>query len=36
MTAKVTIAEVERVAELANLELSPEESRSMLRACCTI
>jgi aspartyl-tRNA(Asn)/glutamyl-tRNA(Gln) amidotransferase subunit C len=30
MTAKVTIAEVERVAELANLELSPEESRSML------
>ena len=30
MTAKVTIAEVERVAELANLELAPEESRSML------
>ena len=30
MTAKVTIADVERVAELANLELEPEESRSML------
>jgi aspartyl-tRNA(Asn)/glutamyl-tRNA(Gln) amidotransferase subunit C len=30
MTAKVTVADVERVAELANLELEPEESRSML------
>ena len=30
MTAKVTIADVERVAELANLELEPEESRSLL------
>ena len=30
MTAKVTVADVERVAELANLELEPEESRSLL------
>jgi aspartyl-tRNA(Asn)/glutamyl-tRNA(Gln) amidotransferase subunit C len=30
MSAKVTIADVERVAELANLELEPEESQSML------
>jgi|SRR5208282_3154076 aspartyl-tRNA(Asn)/glutamyl-tRNA(Gln) amidotransferase subunit C len=30
MSAKVTIADVERVAELANLELAPEESQSML------
>ena len=30
MTAKVTVADVERVAQLANLELEPEESRSML------
>jgi aspartyl-tRNA(Asn)/glutamyl-tRNA(Gln) amidotransferase subunit C len=29
MTAKVTAADVERVAELANLELEPEETRSM-------
>ncbi len=31
MTARVTVADVERVAELANLELNAEESRSMLR-----
>jgi len=31
MTDKVTVADVERVAELANLELEPEESRAMLR-----
>jgi aspartyl-tRNA(Asn)/glutamyl-tRNA(Gln) amidotransferase subunit C len=30
MTAKVTIADVKRVAELANLELEPAESQSML------
>jgi aspartyl-tRNA(Asn)/glutamyl-tRNA(Gln) amidotransferase subunit C len=30
MTAKVTVTEVERVAELANLELQPEETQSML------
>lgn len=30
MTEKVTVADVERVAELANLELEPEESRNML------
>jgi len=30
MTDKVTVADVERVAELANLELEPEESRAML------
>jgi aspartyl/glutamyl-tRNA(Asn/Gln) amidotransferase C subunit len=30
MTAKVTVADVERVAELANLELKPEETRNML------
>jgi aspartyl-tRNA(Asn)/glutamyl-tRNA(Gln) amidotransferase subunit C len=30
MTAKVTAADVERVAELANLELQPEETKSML------
>jgi len=30
MTEKVTVADVERVAELANLELEPEESRAML------
>jgi aspartyl-tRNA(Asn)/glutamyl-tRNA(Gln) amidotransferase subunit C len=30
MTANVTIADVERVAELANLELKPEETQSML------
>lgn len=30
MAAKVTIEEVERVAELANLELSPEEKPRML------
>lgn len=30
MTERVSIADVERVAELANLELEPEESRSML------
>ena len=29
MTEQVTIADVERVAELANLELDPEESRSL-------
>ena len=31
MTAKVTVKEVERVAELANLELGPEETPAMLR-----
>jgi aspartyl-tRNA(Asn)/glutamyl-tRNA(Gln) amidotransferase subunit C len=31
MTAKVTVAEVERVAELAHLELAPEEIEPMLR-----
>jgi aspartyl-tRNA(Asn)/glutamyl-tRNA(Gln) amidotransferase subunit C len=31
MTAKVTVSDVERVAELANLELQPEESKSMLQ-----
>jgi aspartyl-tRNA(Asn)/glutamyl-tRNA(Gln) amidotransferase subunit C len=31
MTAKVTVADVERVAELANLELKPEETRNMLQ-----
>lgn len=30
MTAKVTVADVERVAELANLELEPHESKSMV------
>jgi aspartyl-tRNA(Asn)/glutamyl-tRNA(Gln) amidotransferase subunit C len=30
MTAKVSVADVERVAELANLELTPEESVHML------
>lgn len=30
MADKVTVADVERVAELANLELEPEESRSMV------
>jgi aspartyl-tRNA(Asn)/glutamyl-tRNA(Gln) amidotransferase subunit C len=30
MTANVTIADVERMAELANLELKPEETQSML------
>lgn len=30
MTAKVTVTDVERVAELANLELEPDESRSMV------
>jgi aspartyl-tRNA(Asn)/glutamyl-tRNA(Gln) amidotransferase subunit C len=30
MTAKVTVADVERVAELANLELEPRETQSML------
>src|ERR1700753_989392 len=30
MTSKVTVADVDRVAELANLQLEPEESRSML------
>ncbi|MGC1460685.1 MAG: Asp-tRNA(Asn)/Glu-tRNA(Gln) amidotransferase subunit GatC [Terracidiphilus sp.] len=30
MTAKVTVEEVERVAELAHLELTPEETGSML------
>ena len=30
MTAKVTVEEVERVAELANLELAPEETGRML------
>jgi len=31
MTAKVTVADVERVAELAHLELAPEEIEPMLR-----
>jgi aspartyl-tRNA(Asn)/glutamyl-tRNA(Gln) amidotransferase subunit C len=31
MTAKVTVEEVERVAELAHLELKPEEMPAMLR-----
>ncbi len=31
MTAKVTVEEVERVAELAHLELTPEETGPMLR-----
>ena len=31
MTAKVTVADVERVAELAHLELAPEETSRMLR-----
>jgi aspartyl-tRNA(Asn)/glutamyl-tRNA(Gln) amidotransferase subunit C len=31
MTAKVTVEDVERVAELANLELAPEERPRMLR-----
>ena len=30
MTAKVTVEEVDRVAELAHLELKPDESRAML------
>jgi aspartyl-tRNA(Asn)/glutamyl-tRNA(Gln) amidotransferase subunit C len=30
MTVKVTVEEVERVAELAHLELQPEETRRML------
>ncbi|HVC47538.1 MAG TPA: Asp-tRNA(Asn)/Glu-tRNA(Gln) amidotransferase subunit GatC [Terracidiphilus sp.] len=30
MTAKVTVEDVARVAELAHLELTPEESRGML------
>ena len=30
MAAKVTVEEVERVAELAHLELKPEETRGML------
>jgi aspartyl-tRNA(Asn)/glutamyl-tRNA(Gln) amidotransferase subunit C len=30
MTAKVTTKDVDRVAELANLELSPEETRGMV------
>jgi aspartyl-tRNA(Asn)/glutamyl-tRNA(Gln) amidotransferase subunit C len=30
MTAKVTVDEVDRVAELAHLELKPDESRAML------
>src|SRR5271165_4849512 len=30
MTAKVTVEQVERVAELAHLELTPEETGSML------
>ena len=30
MTAKVTVEEVERVAELAHLELTPEETGGML------
>lgn len=30
MTAKVTVEEVERVAELAHLELKPEETSAML------
>lgn len=31
MTAKVTVEEVQRVAELAHLELRPEETPAMLR-----
>jgi aspartyl-tRNA(Asn)/glutamyl-tRNA(Gln) amidotransferase subunit C len=31
MTAKVTVEDVERVAELAHLELAPEETPRMLR-----
>jgi aspartyl-tRNA(Asn)/glutamyl-tRNA(Gln) amidotransferase subunit C len=31
MSAKVTVADVERVAELAHLELAPEEFEPMLR-----
>jgi len=31
MTDKVTVADVERVAELAHLELAPEETDRMLR-----
>jgi len=31
MTARVTVKEVARVAELAHLELAPEETQSMLR-----
>ena len=31
MTARVTVEEVERVAELAHLELRPEETPAMLR-----
>lgn len=31
MTAKVTVEDVERVAELANLELKPVETQSMLK-----
>ncbi len=31
MTAKVSVADVERVAELAHLELTPEETEPMLR-----
>jgi aspartyl-tRNA(Asn)/glutamyl-tRNA(Gln) amidotransferase subunit C len=31
MSAKVTVADVERVAELAHLELAPEEVEPMLR-----
>ena len=31
MTAKVTVEEVQRVAELAHLELKPEETPAMLR-----
>jgi len=31
MTAKVTVEDVQRVAELANLELMPEETPAMLR-----
>jgi aspartyl-tRNA(Asn)/glutamyl-tRNA(Gln) amidotransferase subunit C len=31
MTARVTVEDVERVAELAHLELTPEESAGMLR-----
>ena len=33
MTAKVTVEDVERVAELAHLELTPEETPAR---CCTI
>lgn len=31
MTAKVSVEDVNRVAELAHLELTPDESRSMLK-----